>query len=224
MRVMRACVLLGVVVVLMGVSISAALGEEAGGGIPYGRYDGSAIGSSEKSEPFGVTLYIAEGADGTAQVTAVTSKLPIPVSANGVAQAVPGGWDISVSKSWDALDLSGSGVARIRQRGDQWVVFGDGSGSYKGNSGSGTAYGVLTTASASPGAQVTDALTGFLSFGADKPAQIKNPEKYDEAEWKTPVAVAAVAASDAVQTPPDWKTEAFVIVLVAMAALCFIFL
>jgi hypothetical protein len=206
--------------------MSAAFGEEASGGIPYGRYDGSAIGSSAESEPFGVSLYVAKGKEaGTTEVTAVTAKLPIPVSASGVAQAVPGGWDIPVSKSWDAIDLSGSGVARLRQRGGQWVVFGEGSGSYKGNSGSGTAYGVLTTTTVSPGEQVSEALTGFLSFGANKTTQISTPEKYNQAEFEKPAAVAAPVANDAEgseKTPPDWRVEAFVIIIVAAAAFFFV--
>jgi hypothetical protein len=223
MDIRRACICLAVVGVLMLAIVSAAFGAEASSGLPQGRYDGSAIGSKAGAQPFGVTVYITDVGNGKVEVTAVTSKLPIPVTVQGVAAAVPGGWDIPVSASISALDLNGTGIARLRARGNQWVLFGEGTGSYKGSSGGGTASGVRTSDKSTAGEQVIAAATGFLSFG--KPAAEaapKTPEKYVAADWKKNTDPPSAANVDpSAQRPISAVAEAIIIVCLILLALIF---
>jgi hypothetical protein len=182
MRTFRTFVVLVVLGGVLLLPAATAFGEDADGAGPAGRYSGSAVGG--KGKPFAVTVYVSEAGGDDVEVTVVTPKVPIPISVTSEAKVVPGGFDIPVSISIDAVKLSGDGVIRLRQRdGGDWVLYGSGSGSFEGKSGKGTASAKRTGASASTGEQVIGAIEGFLSFGEPAAETVRRPEPYDEADW-----------------------------------------
>lgn len=149
---------------------------------PYGRYEGSAIGSGQgggAQKAIAVTVWLNDNGDGTIKITGTTPDVPIPVSAEpAAATAVPGGWDIPVAVR---TGVNGSGTLRIRLREDGWHMWADGTGTFRGKSGGGRGHAKHAGKAGGLLEQVGGALGGF--FGASDPGDPQAPEPYPEGEF-----------------------------------------
>ncbi len=224
MRALRTILVVGVVASLL-LFAQAAFAEEDITGIPCGKYPGSAVGSNPGSVPFAVTIYVSPGRAGNAKLTAVTSMLPIPVSVEGVPARVPHGWDIPVTANFASIQLFGDGVARLRLRDGQWTLYGSGTGSFRGKSGSGRGTASKVEGSWSTGAQVLDAFQGFVGGGEEVAAAA--PAEYIESEWAPEAAAPADAGSadfEPTTSPPSVTGQALAFFFVMILFFLFMFL
>lgn len=199
MRRMRfASVLCFTFVVLALIAPAAALAEEAAG-FPSGRYDGSAMANSKPQSLVSVKIWLTEKADGTVGITISTPRVPLPFSAaDATPKAVPGGYDLPLSVAYGSgkMGINGSGLLQLRQRGDSWLLWGTGSGTALGKSGSGRGSAGRATQSVSTGDSVVGSLEDFFG-GGSAVETIEQPTEYPEAEFaEAPSEVAAAPVDD----------------------------
>jgi hypothetical protein len=177
-------------------AVSVAQGAEPG--IPYGEYRGSAVGGGGGfSAPFAITFYISPAGSGQAKVTAVTTRLPVPVEVVGTPAPAGGGWDIPLNVAMPSIQLSGHAVVALRPGGRDWVLRASGDGSFQGVSGSGLASG-LSVSTPGVGQQVVDALTGFVAFGPPSEGTVAMPSRLSTAaaaRWQGPAPAPVVASN-----------------------------
>lgn len=147
---------------------------------PFGKYQGSAVGGD--GEPFAITVYVTGSNLEDVSLTVVTDKLPIPLSVTPeyVREDGEGQWVTAVSVNNPSLKLSGSGTGHVVFEDGKAAIYGDGSGSFRSKSGSGHGFAQAVAGDTGTGAQVIDALNGFVGGPPDEVAATAYPPRFEE--------------------------------------------
>lgn len=222
----RRLVPLGVIVALLavGVSTASAVGPTVATTIvPTGRYEGTAVGTNG-SAPIAVTVWLEDRPDGGFRMTFSTSQLPVPVSVSVEVAVATGGFDIPVAASWSFIRLSGEGTVRIRLVNGQWIMYGEGSGSFRGKEGGGYGSATLVTTEVSAAEQIMGAFEHFTAFGPPGEAEgtLAMPERYVEGTAAEPTGSETQPGTG--PTPVPMPEAAFVDGLVLLLLILLIFL
>jgi hypothetical protein len=163
----------------------SVLAEEAASGFPYGKYTGSASANSGSGDPVAITLWLSDNGDGTVGISVSTPAVPFAFDANPATPVpVSGGYDLPVSVAYGSGDngINGSGSAQLRRRSDGWYLWGTGSGTALGNSGSGKGSATLVSSDAGLADQFIGPIKDtFGSFTSD--TEVAAPTDYPADEF-----------------------------------------
>lgn len=207
--------LMGVFCVAALISAAAVQGETTER-IPFGRYDGSAAGGD--AAPFPITVWIAAGEKGDeVEVTVRTSQVPVPIVERRTAARAGAGWDIPLSVSVSFPRLEGDGVVRLRPGEGDWVIYGEGTGSFWGAGGSGRGYGERVSAKAGVLGQVVDGLKALAAGPPVEEDAAPAPKPYVEEPSGGRAEPAGVSAeASRADPPPSGPTTAALLLVLTL--------
>lgn len=146
--------------------------------LPFGRYEGSAVGGD--ADAIAVTLYINGTQPSDTTFSIKTDVLPavIAIQPSELTWMEDEGGYWYWAASVKTLGLSGSGTGQLVLENGKAAIYGSGDGSFQNKSGSG--YGsadMVEAGQTSPGMQVVDAFNGFIG-GPPKAGSVKEPRKF----------------------------------------------